>query len=185
MIESAGGPRSARLAHARFTLEPEGIFTGYASLFGEEDLGRDVIMAGAFRRSLERRGAFGIRMLFQHDPGEPVGRWTVVREDGRGLYVEGRLTPGVARAAELSALLFDRAIDGLSIGFQTVRAKTDRKGGVRRILEADLWEISIVTFPMLPTARATSIKGRRTSRAKSARMERAERIFTTSTGERA
>lgn len=180
MIESSGGRRSALLAHAALSLSAEGVFSGYASLFNEVDLGRDMVMAGAFRRSLERRGVFGIRMLFQHDPGEPVGRWTVVREDRRGLYVEGRLTPGVSRAAELSALLADRAIDGLSIGFQTVRARTDRASGVRRILEADLWEISIVTFPMLPSARVREVRS-----GPQVRRARAEQLFRTTTGERA
>ena len=98
MIESSGGRRSALLAHATLTAAGEGVFSGYASLFGEVDLGRDVVVAGAFRRSLERRGAFGIRMLFQHDPAEPIGRWRTIREDERGLYVEGVLSPGVARA---------------------------------------------------------------------------------------
>ena len=53
------------------------------------------------------------------------------------------------------------ALDGLSIGFRAVRAKNDPKSGVRRILEADLWEISVVTFPMLPDARIDTVKGRR------------------------
>lgn len=140
-------------------LDGVGTFSGYASLFGEVDLGKDRVERGAFLRSLARRGAAGVRMLFQHDPAEPIGSWRVIREDGRGLYVEGELADGVSRAREVRELIRGRAVDGLSIGFQTVRAKSDPKTGIRRILEADLWEISVVTFPMLPGARISEAKG--------------------------
>jgi HK97 family phage prohead protease len=140
------------------TLTEAGVFTGYASLFGEVDLGKDRVERGAFLKSLARRGAAGIRMLFQHDPAEPIGAWKVIREDGRGLYVEGALSDGVARAREVHQLMKARALDGLSIGFQTVRARSEPATGVRQILEADLWEISIVTFPMLPGARIGEVK---------------------------
>ena len=136
----------------------EGRFSGYASVFGRPDLGRDVIERGAFRESLRRRGAPAVRMLYQHDPAEVIGRWLVIREDAHGLYVEGQLTPGSARAAEIHANLLHRAIDGLSIGFRTIRASRAPRGGLRHILEADLWEISIVTFPMLPEARVGVVK---------------------------
>ena len=140
-------------------LNEAGAFSGYASLFGEVDLGKDRVERGAFLRSLARKGPAGIRMLFQHDPAEPLGGWRVVREDGRGLYVEGVLAEGVRRAREVHELMKSGAIDGLSIGFQTVRAKSEPKTGVRQILEADLWEISVVTFPMLPGARISDVKG--------------------------
>ncbi len=139
-------------------LNAEGRFSGYASIFGEADLGKDVIEPGAFSRSLKARGAGGVRMLFQHDPAQPLGRWTKLKEDGRGLYVEGQLAGGVAKADEVYRLMKSGALDGLSIGFQTVRAKKDAKTGLRHILEADLWEISVVTFPMLPVARVAEVK---------------------------
>lgn len=139
----------------------DGTFSGYASLFGEVDLGRDAIEPGAFAASLVKRGAGGVRMLFQHDPAEVIGRWTVLREDERGLYVEGKLATDVERAREVLALMKAGALDGLSIGFRAVKTRADRKAGVRRILEADLWEISVVTFPMLPTARVSNVKHRR------------------------
>ncbi|MDS1134609.1 HK97 family phage prohead protease [Nitratireductor indicus] len=139
-------------------VETDGTFSGYASLFGRVDLGRDAVERGAFARSIERRGAGGIRMLFQHDPAEPIGVWEEVREDARGLFVRGRLALGVTKAREVRELMRDHALDGLSIGFRTVRARTEAKTGVRRILEADLWEISVVTFPMLPEARVDTVK---------------------------
>ena len=141
----------------------DGHFTGYASVFGVPDLGRDVVLPGAFAASLARRGASGVRMLFQHDPAEPIGRWLDLREDARGLYVEGVLSNGVARSREVHQLMKTHALDGLSIGFQTVKAKSDPRTGVRRILEADLWEISVVTFPMLPGARIGEVKQARSS----------------------
>lgn len=142
-------------------VEPDGVFSGYASLFGRVDLGKDIVEKGAFAASLKARGPAGIRMLFQHDPAEPIGVWTDIREDERGLFVRGRLTKDVARSREVLSLLRGGALDGLSIGFRPVRAKSDPRTGVRRILEADLWEISVVTFPMLPDARIDTVKGRR------------------------
>ncbi|MEO3998557.1 HK97 family phage prohead protease [Mesorhizobium sp. CAU 1732] len=143
-------------------VEADGTFSGYASLFGKADLARDVVEKGAFEKALRTRGAGGVRMLFQHDPGQPIGVWTELREDARGLFVRGRLSQGVARAREVRELMRAGALDGLSIGFRTVKASKDRQAGVRRIVEADLWEISVVTFPMLPGARVDSVKGART-----------------------
>lgn len=136
----------------------DGTFTGYASLFGERDLGNDVMARGAFARSLDRRGAPGIRMLWQHDPAEPIGVWTSIAEDAEGLRVAGRLATGTERGREVLELMRAGAIDGLSIGFRTVRARTEKATGARHILEADLWEISVVTFPMLPSARIDAVK---------------------------
>jgi HK97 family phage prohead protease len=137
-------------------MTPEGTFDGYASLFGIADLGRDVVMPGAFADSLARRGAAGIRMLWQHDPAEPVGRWLSIAEDARGLHVRGQLNLAVRRAREIAAMMKDGSVDGLSIGFRVLEARPER--GLRRLLKVDLWEISIVTFPMLPGARVGAVK---------------------------
>ncbi|MBK9083343.1 MAG: HK97 family phage prohead protease [Rhizobiales bacterium] len=128
------------------------VFSGYASLFGVADLSGDIVAPGAFRASLRRRGAAGVRMLWQHDPAEPIGRWLSIEEDGKGLRVVGELNREVARARELSALIRDGALDGLSIGFRADRATRGARGG-RRLVSVDLWEISLVTFPMLAGAR--------------------------------
>jgi HK97 family phage prohead protease len=134
----------------------DGTFEGYASLFGVPDLGRDVVERGAFTASLKARGAAGIRLLWQHDPGEPIGRWLSIAEDARGLMVQGRLNLDVARARDVHALMRDGAVDGLSIGFKAQKARTDPATGYRRLIAVDLWEISIVTFPMLPGARISA-----------------------------
>jgi uncharacterized protein len=134
-----------------------GVFVGYASLFNRRDGQGDVVMPGAFAHVLKQRGVEGIRMLFQHDPAEPVGTWLEARETQHGLYVRGRLNTNVQRGAELLALLESKGLDGLSIGFKTIRARNDRQQRVRRLLEVDLWEISLVTFPMLDGARVTDV----------------------------
>ncbi len=155
--------QNTRSAPARLDLKSvndDGTFEGYASLFDREDLGHDVIQPGAFRDSLAARGAAQIKMLFQHNPSEMIGVWEEIREDARGLYVRGRLMPAVARAREVLALMRAGALDGLSIGFKAVKARRDARSGVRRLEKVDLWEISVVTFPMLPGARVASVKQR-------------------------
>ena len=129
---------------------------GYASLFGLRDKGGDIVLPGAYGASLSRLAARGerVRMLWQHDPAQPIGIWDEVHEDTRGLFVKGRLLPDVARARDAQALLAAGAIDGLSIGYRTLRAEKLPEGG-RKLVELDLWEVSLVTFPMLPDARLT------------------------------
>ncbi len=140
------------------TIAEDGTFSGYASLFGVTDLANDSVVKGAFAKSLSARGISGVRMLFQHDPAEPIGHWLEIREDFRGLFVKGKLSLGVKRSREVLDLMRSKALDGLSIGFRTVKARKDAGSNIRHILEADLWEISIVTFPMLPTARVAQVK---------------------------
>ena len=137
-----------------------GTFSGYASLFGVPDLSGDVVVAGAFRRSLIQRGTAGIKLLYQHDPAQPIGVWVQLVQDNRGLFVTGRLLPDVAKAREVLALMRAGALDGLSIGFRTVKGSRDPTNGLRRLQEIDLWEISVVTFPMQPDARVSTIKGK-------------------------
>jgi HK97 family phage prohead protease len=155
-IRLLAAPEVKLLAEAPRDLTPEGTFEGYASLFGVADLGRDIVMPGAFTGSLARRGAGGIRMLWQHDPAEPLGRWLSLTEDHRGLHVRGQLNLAVRRAREVAAMMKDGSVDGLSIGFRVVEARPER--GLRRLVKVDLWEISIVTFPMLPGARVGAVK---------------------------
>jgi uncharacterized protein len=135
----------------------DGTFEGYASLFNTPDRGGDIVAPGAFSRALSVKGPGGVRLLYQHLASEPVGVWTELREDAKGLFARGRLLTDLARGRETLALMREGAIDGLSIGFRTVRARKDPKTGRRTIWEADLWEISIVTFPMLDAARITAV----------------------------
>ncbi|MEA2907237.1 MAG: uncharacterized protein QOI12_4624 [Alphaproteobacteria bacterium] len=148
----------ARLFRPRTTIDADGTVEGYASLFGEVDQARDMVMAGAFRETLRLRGIRRVPMLFQHDPAEPVGVWLELREDQRGLFARGRLIPEVARGRELYALLRAGAIDGLSIGFRTVKGRVDPRSRIRKLDQIELWEISVVTFPLLAGARVQAVK---------------------------
>jgi uncharacterized protein len=136
----------------------DGVIEGYASLFGKVDQSGDMVAAGAFAASLARRGAAGVRMLYQHAASEPVGIWTQIKEDARGLFVRGRILTEIVRGREVLALLRAGALDGLSIGYRTLRAERAAGQPVRTLLEIDLWEVSIVTFPMLDGARVTGVK---------------------------
>lgn len=144
-VKYAGGPP---------VLSEGQVIEGYASLFGLTDQGGDAVMPGAFRASLAKLAGKGdkVRMLWQHDPTRPIGVWDEIREDEKGLWVKGRLLPEVAQAREAAALIQAGAIDGLSIGYRTVRAERDQKGR-RMLAEVELWEVSLVTFPMLPEAK--------------------------------
>lgn len=126
------------------------VISGYASLFGQADQGGDTVEAGAYQSSLAQNR--GIKMLWQHDPTQPIGVWDEVREDKKGLWVKGRLLTDVAKGREAASLIGAGAIDGLSIGYRTVKSRKDDKGG-RLLSQLELWEVSLVTFPMLPTAR--------------------------------
>ncbi|MEW6121357.1 MAG: HK97 family phage prohead protease [Pseudomonadota bacterium] len=141
-----------------------GLIEGYACVFGEMDLGRDIVERGAFAQTLSARGPAGVRLLYQHDPAEPIGVWDEIGEDARGLFVRGRLSLEVRRAREVQSLVAEGALDGLSIGFKAVRARTDPKSRVRRLLSIDLWEVSVVTFPMQPGARIATPLLPRTAR---------------------
>ena len=146
--------------------EDKGEFTGYASIFGNKDLGNDIIEKGAFMRSLRRKGAKKIKMLYQHDTKEPIGVFDQVKEDDDGLYVKGRLAMGTRKGREVYELMKMGAIDGLSVGYR-VDAKGyeyDKRKRTRNLKEVDLMEISAVTFPMNPSARIQAVKSDMTVR---------------------
>lgn len=126
----------------RTTSDPDGTVAGYASLFGESDQARDIVMRGAFADSLASRGIRRIPMLFQHDPSEPVGIWVELREDFRGLFARGRLIPEVARGRELISLL--RA--GRSMAYLSAFAHPKR-ASIRRHASAACMRSTFGKFP--------------------------------------
>lgn len=133
---------------------------GYASLWGVADLNGDVVARDAFAATLAKTGPRGVRMLHQHESRAVIGVWDEMIEDERGLLVRGRVMDWSAEARFAGALSKAGALDGLSIGFRTSRAR--REGRLRVLVEIELWEVSLVTFPMLPGARFTvSGSGRR------------------------
>ena len=140
----------------------EGIFTGYGSVFGNEDQGNDIVQKGAFTKSLNERPASKVKMLFQHKTDEPIGVFEEIREDEKGLFVKGRLALKTQKGRETYELLKMGALDGMSIGFRADPQKqgyNENKRGVRTLKEVDLMEISLVTFPMNEEAMVESVKG--------------------------
>lgn len=135
-------------------LTEDGTIKGYASLFGVKDQGGDVVMPGAFTESLATGRP--VRMLWQHDPTKPIGVWTVVREDEKGLYVEGKIWLTLQQGKEAYEMLKGGIIDGLSIGYRVERSKRTAAG--RELWKVALWEISLVTFPMLIEGRVSGVK---------------------------
>jgi len=138
-------------------VKDDGTFEGYASLFNVPDLGRDIVMPGAFTKSLGERPAQRVKMLWQHDPSKPLGAWRNISEDSKGLPVVGQLNMNVQLARETHALMKDGAIDGLSIGYVT-DDHGFTKEGFRQLKSVALHEISVVTFPMLPQATVSGVK---------------------------
>jgi HK97 family phage prohead protease len=134
----------------------EGRFEGYASVFGNVDGGGDIVEKGAFSKSLKGRKP---KMLWQHDPGQPIGVWDDVAEDEKGLFVKGRLLLDLPKGREAATMLKAGVIDAMSIGYRTINATTDAgKRGTRKLLDVDLYEVSLVTFPMNEKAMVTEVK---------------------------
>lgn len=144
-------------------LKDDGTFSGYASTFGgEPDSVNDIIKRGAFLETLASNGVKGrgIKLLWQHDSRNPIGKWLKIEENNKGLGVEGKLTRGVKQADEAYLLLKDGAIDGLSIGFGLDKDgyEIDEKRNIRTLKKVNLYEISLVTFGANAKARITNVK---------------------------
>lgn len=139
------------------SMDSEGRFAGYASVFDIIDNQRDVMLKGAFSNTL-KNSANQIKLLWQHQQSEPIGVFERMFEDEIGLYVEGRLLLDVQKGREAFSLLKVGAVSGLSIGYSPVRYKMDADTGVRLLAEVDLWEISLVTFPANAAANVTVVK---------------------------
>ncbi|PTD16964.1 HK97 family phage prohead protease [Sphingomonas fennica] len=129
-------------------------FAGYAAIFDRVDRGGDVVRAGAFRRAVEA-GPKGVPLLWQHDPARPIGRIDYLAEDGHGLRVIGRLSGRSPAAREAAARIGDGSVRGLSFGYR-VRGSAQRIN--RELLDLDLVEVSLVTFPMQPRARVHAVE---------------------------
>lgn len=137
-----------------------GTFEGYGSVYDVVDQGDDIVTKGAFTESLQglqQKGRLPA-LLWQHDASQPIGIYTKMIEDENGLYVEGQLALKTQKGAEAYELMKMGAISGLSIGFMTKDDSYDAKSGIRTINKGDLWEVSVVTFPMNDKARIDAVK---------------------------
>lgn len=142
-------------------IKEDGTFEGYGSTFGgDPDSYGDVIAQGAFQKSLQKggRNGTGIAMLWQHDYTQPVGTWRNIQEDSKGLAVAGKLIRAVRQGQEAYELLKAKAINALSIGFNTVDYEISKDTKIRTLKEIELWEISLVTFPANVHATITGVK---------------------------
>lgn len=135
----------------------DGTFEGYASTYNNIDSGFDVVLPGAFTKSLQDRPASKIKMLWQHDSTQPIGVWKTAIEDSRGLFVKGKILKEVQRGAEAYALMKEGVIDSMSIGYRTLESDYTRDG-VRQLKELGLMEVSLVTFAMNEQAVVTGLK---------------------------
>lgn len=142
------------------SVNESGTFEGYGSVYDVVDQGDDIVAKGAFTDSLQELAQKGRMpaLLWQHDAAQPIGVYTKMVEDENGLYVEGQLALKTQKGAEAYELMKMGAISGLSIGFMTKQDSYDNKSGVRTITKGDLWEVSVVTFPMNDQARIDAVK---------------------------
>jgi HK97 family phage prohead protease len=156
MTKNSGIPLEAKAVSDSGTIE------GYASIFGNVDSYGEIVEPGAFAESLVRSRRTGrkIKMLYQHDPHQPLGVWDDLAEDSKGLWVKGRLLIEQSpKAAEVHGLLKEGALDGLSIGYRTVKAEPkEGRPGVTSLVKLDLLENSIVTFAANERARVEVVK---------------------------
>jgi uncharacterized protein len=147
-------------------IQDVGTFAGYASVFSKPIphpfFGFDIVAPGAFAKTLSTRGASQIKMLWQHGlvSPDPVGEWTSITEDDRGLHVTGQLFMELSGAADRLILLRKGAINSLSIGFSSQSKKNtfDPETNTRTLSEVELFEISPVTFPAQVSAKIRSVK---------------------------
>lgn len=144
----------------RFDNEADGTFSGYGSVFSVKDSYADVVMPGAFTRTLQEAGSKGRMpaMLLQHDYTRPIGVWTEMAQDDRGLRVKGRLALNTRDGRDAYELLKMGALDGLSIGYRTRKYVWDETAKVRQLTDLDLLEVSPVVFPANDAARVQAVK---------------------------
>ena len=141
----------------------DGLFSGYASVFDNVDSYGDIVRKGAFVESIGEWEAKGKMppILWNHDPSDPIGIYTKMQEDDKGLYVEGKLLiDDVPRAKQTHALMKAGVIDGLSIGYRVKEYLYNVDEEVTDLIKLSLREVSIVTFPANPETRIEAVKSR-------------------------
>ena len=150
------------------SVSDEGVIEGYASVFDVIDEQGDIVLPGAFTRTINAWSAKGkpVPVLWQHDAFAPIGATTAISEDDHGLRIRTQLVMGVQKAREAHALADAGVLGGLSIGFSVPKLARDGQPAVvwdderdaRLFREVRLWEYSLVTFPANEDAVITSVK---------------------------
>jgi HK97 family phage prohead protease len=156
LTKNSGVPLEAKAVSDSGTIE------GYISVFGNVDSYGEIVEPGAFAESLvsSRQKGRKVKLLWQHDPHQPIGVWDDLAEDGKGLWGKGRLLIDQSpKAREAHGLLMEGALDGLSIGYRTQKAEPKAgKPGVTSLLKLDLLEGSVVTFAANERAKVELVK---------------------------
>lgn len=128
---------------------------GWASTFNNVDQGKDIVMPGAFAKTL--KGTKSLPMLWQHRTDQVIGVWNEFEETDKGLRVKGRISE-TTLGNDAYTLTRDGAVSKMSIGYGTKKYEIDQTKGVRKLIEVDLYEVSLVTFPMNDKAAITRVK---------------------------
>lgn len=152
---------AAEFKFADVDAQARGEFVGYASTFGNVDLGGDVVERGAFAQTLASKKLKDVKMYFGHDSRSiPIGKWLDLKEDDRGLIARGQLTLDIPKARDVHAAMKDGTLDAMSIGYRVPAGgwEMDRGGKVRRLKSIDLLEISVVPMPMNPRSTISRVK---------------------------
>ena len=138
------------------SLDESGTFEGLAAVYGNLDQGYDVILPGAFTKTLKDHGG-KVPLLYQHNSNMPIGMGALT-DSMEGLHIKGELVLEVSKARESYALMKRDVLKGLSIGYRTIVDEYDRDKDIRYLKELRLYEVSLVMFPMNLLAQVSAVK---------------------------
>lgn len=144
--------------------EKKGTFKGYGAVYNNLDLGRDIIVPGAFKKIKKTRSGH-VRLALDHNLSRLVGKGTVTSDD-KGLWLEGELDMELSYVPDVYRQIKSGLLDGLSVGFNILKDGVEwaEDYSQRTIKKAELWEISIVPFGMNPKAKIKQVKAATTIR---------------------
>nr|WP_232503112.1 HK97 family phage prohead protease [Wolbachia endosymbiont of Cimex lectularius] len=137
------------------SIEENGVFSGYVSVFNVVDKQNDLILPGAFKENLNKDKT---TLLWQHNPSEPIGYIIDIHENDVGLYITAHLLLGIQKAEEVYLMLKTGVINGLSIGYIPIEYDIDHESEARVLRQVELWEVSLVTFPANLAAQVVNVK---------------------------
>jgi HK97 family phage prohead protease len=165
--------------------DAKGTFSGYGSVFGNEDLNGDIVEKGAYTNTIQTatkaRGSnpFLWPLLWMHDENNPVGGILSAKEDSTGLFITAQCDLDTEMGRRTFSALQKGYMDCLSIGYNAVRSTYDAKG-VRHLTEIKLWELSVITVGYaanpLALVNAGSVKSQ-SGKARSMSKSESEAVF--------
>jgi HK97 family phage prohead protease len=139
----------------------KGIVTGYFSIFGNKDSDGDIVMPGAYKRTLKANGPESdkprILHLYQHDASKPLAKPSVLKEDKTGLYFESTISQ-TQLGKDVIQLYQDKVLTEHSIGYQIVKRERDDERDEQKLIELKLWEGSTVSWGANMDAVVSTIK---------------------------